>query len=187
MIASQSLELATKLKRRWINHPAFDYLATAAVVAASVLFSIGVTAGAGLGSRHILYQTLSAVLAGLLGVSITAATILWAMTPGPRLRRVTATVGSRLNHLFFSSVLALAGASLAVAMAIPLDSSPDANWASTAAEAIVVLAALRVSRLLWLFGRLLAAIAADGRDSLESEQWTKPSISEGDYRVEARN
>ena len=180
-------ELARQWKHRWLNHPALDYLAPLAVVAGSVLFGAGLTSGADPGSRHVWYQTLSTVLAGLLGVSITAATILWAMTPGPRLRRVAAAVGPRLSRLYFSSVFALVFASIAVAIAIPLDRSLEANWAATAVEAIVALSVLRVLRLLWLFGRMLAAIAEDRRDDSEAEQWTKPVISDDDYPVEVRH
>ena len=187
MTASRGLKLARQWKRLWLNHPVFDYLAPLAVIAGSVLFDTGLASGADPGSRHVWYQTISTVLAGLLGVSITAATILWAMTPGPRLRRVTAVVGPRLSRLFFSSVFALAFASIAVAIAIPLDRSSDVNWAATAVEAIVALSALRVLRLMWLLGRILAAMAEDRRDSHEADQWTKPSISDDDYRIEARH
>lgn len=181
------MKIARRWRRRWLNHPALDYLAPLAVVAGSFLFGAGLTSGADLESRHMWYQTLSPVLAGLLGVSITAATILWALTPGPRLKRVTAVVGRRLSRLYFSSVFALAFASIAVAMAIPLDRSLEAGWAATAVEAIVALSVLRFLRLVWLFGRLLAAIAEDRRDASEAEQWTKPVISDDDYPVEVRH
>ena len=187
MTVYPGVKFARQWRRRWLNHPAFDYLAPLAVVAGSVLFGAGLTSGADPGSRHTWYQTLSPVLAGLLGVSITAATILWALTPGPRLKRVTAVVGRRLSRLYFSSVLALAFASIAVAIAIPLDRSLEANWAATGVEAIVALAVLRFLRLLWLLGRLLAAITEDRRDESEAEQWTKPVISDDDYHVEVRH
>ena len=187
MTASRSFKLVRRWKLGWLNHPTLDYLAPLAVVMGSVLFSTGLSAGgANSVTRHVWYQTLSGVQAGLLGVSITAATILWAMTHGPRLSRVTAVVGPRLNRLFFSSVLALAFGSIAVAMAIPLDHSSDVNWVATAVEAVVALSALRVVRLMWLFGRILAAIAEDARESLEAEPWAKPTISDDDYRIEAR-
>lgn len=186
MTASWSFKLVRKWKLGWLDHPALDYLAPLAVVMGSALFSTGLATRADSVTRHVWYQTLSGVQAGLLGVSITAATILWAMTHGPRLSRVTAVVGPRLNRLFFSSVFALAFGSIAVAMAIPLDHSSDANWTATAVEAVVALSALRVVRLMWLFGRMLAAIAEDARDSLDAEPWAKPTISDDDYRIEAR-
>ena len=186
MTASRSFASLTRWKLGWLNHPTLDYLAPVAVVMGSVLFANGLAAGADSVTRHVWYQTLSGVQAGLLGFSITAATILWAMTHGPRLSRVIAVVGTRLNRLYFSSVFALAFGSITVAMAIPLDHSADANWAATAVEAVVALSTLRVIRLMWLFGRILAAIAEDARDSLKAEPWEKPTIFDDDYRVEAR-
>ena len=177
---------ARALRNWWIDHPSSDWIWAALVVAGEVATGAGLSAQAPSGPRHVWYQTLAGVLAGLLGIAVTAATILWALARGPRLQRLVRGAGTRITRLYLTSIVTLAAAAFLVAVAIPLDSGSEANRMASIVDAILILAVLRGCRLLWMLVRMFVAISEDVRESTEPSSWQKPHIADGDYVLRPR-
>lgn len=164
-----------------------DWIVVGVLVAVSVAADAGLSERAAGSPRHIWYQTLAAVLAGMLGIAITATTILWALVRGPRLRRLILAAGPRLSRLYMTSLASLASCAVIAAVAIPVDAGRTANAFGHVVDAALILSTLRGARLLWMLGRMLTAISEDARESSEPARWESPTITDADYPLQRRS
>ena len=171
----------------WIDHPMVDWIVVGILVAAGVATDVGLSERAAGSPRHVWYQTLAAVLAGMLGIAITATTILWALVRGPRLRRLILAAGPRLTHLYMTSLASLASCAVIAAVAIPVDAGQTANAFANVVDAAFIISTLRGARLLWMFGRMLTVISEDARETSEPDRWESPTITDADYPLQRRS
>lgn len=178
--------------KRWINHPAIDY----AVVAA-------VTLGAGFGRAQGIHplehldgsgrldrlQTMAGVSGVLLGLGVTAVTIVFTVTPGPRLRRALAEVGFGFVALLLSCLMMLAVCTAFFALAGPFYVGGSVTGVSFLVLIATTLVLLRTSRLMALLFLVLRTFAAEANEHTSSEApplvsgWTPPEISDDDYSM----
>jgi hypothetical protein len=139
--------------------------------------------------RILLYQTLAGVSGALLGFGITAAAIVFALSPGPRMLALRRSWGEQLNAQTMGSLGILALCTIGFAGAIAFDSAKEASGARYVVVALTVMAVLRVGRLLWVMVALLAVANRETADAVERppiETWTPPDIQPGDYSARSR-
>lgn len=181
-----------RLAKRWVDHPGSDFIVVVTIVGIAVLGArngVDPLADLDQGSRHGLAQVLAGVGGALLGFGVTAVSILFAVTPGPRLARLMAHVGYRLNHVLVSSLAALAICTVGFVVAIPADTAQRASTVRFVVIGLFVLVILRVSRLLWIVAQVLHVFAAEAREAVSpspiDRTWTPPSVTESDYEQPA--
>lgn len=178
----------------WIDHPSADYVVTLALaVTLVVLWIQGWSPLSEMSrvQRSSWSMGLATVTASLLGFGIAAVSILFAVTPGPRLAAVLTQVGHRLSKLMMSTLGSLAIVTLGLVLVNPLDQGSDVHPIWIAVLSLLVAAALGVVRLLWLLGRTVAALSLDVGANREpspttGDQWDPPELSESDFEVPRR-
>lgn len=177
----------------WLDHPWVDI----AVVGVTVL-GMAIAWGRGWDPMQQLSQsdraswamTMAMVAAALLGFGIATVSILFAVTPGPRLAAVLRAVGTRLGQLIMATLRALAVATVGFILVALLDqaSDPSAYW--VVVFGLTVLAGLRLGRMLWLLARTITVLSLDVRgDNGEpvEDDWMPPTISESEYEIPKRD
>lgn len=174
------------LRNRWINFPPAD-AGLFVVVVAGASIATGGDFGTALdaGSRHVWYQTLTGLAAGLLGVGVASVTILYAVSPGDRLRALLRTVGTRLARLFAISIGLVAASAVFFGLAIPFDPGDSESIVPTIALGVASVLVSNVGRLLWILHRVLATITRDVTNAGEAS-FVAPVISDDDYPVVRR-
>lgn len=181
LLSCGGYRMTRRLPDVWLEHPAIDYLITAALS--------GVVAGIGLphlvtpGDRPIVYQTLAGVSGGLLALGSIAVTVVFTVTPTPRLQMVLDLVGQRLRHLIYSS---LSGLVITTGGALALFAADEASHTARQALTVACLAlmSLRFGRLWWLFNLTLKTLVRRTPSAgPPSETWNLPQIGDQDYRL----
>lgn len=169
-----------RLADRWIEHPSLDYLVTAVI--AGVVAAVGIHGFVNAADRPVFYQTLAGVSGGLLALGSISVTVVFTVTPTPRLQMVLDLVGQRLRRLIFSS---LTGLVITTAGALALFATDGSSHTTRAAltAACVSLMALRFSRLWWLFHQTLKTLVRRSPAEQPPPTWTAPSITDEDYRL----
>src|SRR5690606_30600370 len=119
-------------------------------------------------------MTMATVAAALLGFGIATVSVLFAVTPGPRLAAVLRAVGRRLGQLLMATLRALALATLGFIAVAFLDqgSAPSLYW--VVVIGLTVLAVLRLGRMLWLLARTVTVMSLDvrtGDPQRTEEEW----------------
>lgn len=169
-----------------MNSPYLDIVAFAAVIGVTWAASGGefgddLTAS----SRHVWYQTLTGLAAGLMGVGVASVTILYAVTPGDRLRSLLRTVGNRLARLFAISIGLVAVCAVFFGLAIPFDSGEPESVVPVLALGVAAVLVSNVGRLLWILHRVLTTITRDVTHAADVP-FVAPVIDDGDYAVASR-
>lgn len=141
--------------------------------------------------RMVWLQTLSGGAAALAGLGITSLTVVYAVTPGPRLKKALEQVGPGLTRTLLGSLIGLVGAAAVFAAIMPWFGERPVDGVGLVVLAGVLFASLRASRLFWLFGRLLLVFVREASESTESTrpsaEWVPPHISETDYERPERD
>lgn len=181
--------LVSRLGYFWINHPTCDFLLLALGIGLQTTGAVDLGSDLDLDGRRLMYQTLAAVLAGIVGIAIAAITLVVTLTPGARFLVVLRTVGDRLNRLLFSSVSVLVAIAFFNVMAILLDSETAPKWIWASCRVLMLLATLRTLRLMWLFRRVAHIFASDAlaTDIDKPTEWMRPELSEQDYLLRQRD
>lgn len=168
----------------WVNRPFVDLpLVAAAGILIALLDPQDVPPTSELGTW---YQTLASVSGALLALGGVALTVVFAVTPTTRLQLVYRATGPRLAKLVLSCLGALALATAGfVALFIVAPTASELRNGLTGA--LIALAALRFSRLWWLFRQVLTALMA--RDTrieqpvVSSTPWEHLEVEEGNYAL----
>lgn len=178
------------LVKRWINHPAIDYVVVAAVALVAWLARVqGIHPlehfdGHG---RLDWLQTMAGVSGVLLGLEVTAVTIFFTVAPGPRLRRALGEVGFAFVALLRSCLVMLAICTAFYALAGPLYVGGKVTGVSFLVLVATGLVLLRTSRLMTLLFMVLHTFAAEADERAHPQPpplisgWQPPEIDEGDY------
>lgn len=104
-----------------------------------------------------------ALVVGLLGVALTAVTIVFSVGPGPRLRTVLSLRGPALNRLLMNGVWSLTVIAFCLIVVLPVLRVCPCHK-TLAALGLSILAALRFARTVFLLQRILDVFAAEASD-----------------------
>ena len=177
-----------RLVDAWVNRPALDY--DVVCLAVAVGFVLLPAESPSTDNQGIWFQTLAAVTGVLLGLGGVALTVVFAVAPSDRLKRVYDATGPRLAQLVVSCLGALCVVTVGFA-ALFLLSPPADDLRNAATAGLVVLAALRFSRLWWIFRRVLFALmtrsSQPSERQLPSERWVRPRVDDSDYSIGPRH
>lgn len=159
----------------WLRRPAVDW--PIAIVGATVVFLAADPIWSLTGpARSTMYETIATSSAALLGFGVTAIAIFLALVPGARLRHLLRERNVFLNAVFASSVVALALATATGVAGVMTDVGLHANWLRAIVYGVLVLAALRVVRLLWLFTNVVAIATKDKVEGTEKIEDTPTNL-----------
>lgn len=178
--------------RTWVNTPPADFVLalTVGILGFSVrMAGLHPLAHFRAPDRLIWLQTAAGASVAVLGLAVTATTIFYAVTPGPRLQTAMSKVGPSLTQLLVSSLWAIAAASAVFVVLMPLYTRDSVTVVSLVVLVALVVLVLRTARLLWLFSRLLYAFAAEAREEAVSDlqgDWEAPEIGPDDYAIPQR-
>jgi hypothetical protein len=177
--------------KEWVNRPRTDYLIAGIGVALALgLRSTGVHFLGALDAdaRLLWLQTLAGATIAVFGVAVTATTLFYVVSPGPRLASAMARVGLPLTGLLVSAVSAAGLGSLLFLGVMPLYARDRVTFVSAVVLGTAIVVSLRMARLLWLFARLLRAFVAEDAPIEEPivRDWVAPTIGPDDYSVPER-
>lgn len=183
-----------KVSRWWVDRPNLDVMAGLLTVAACLVgykaFEIDPLSSLDTSQRHSWYGLLMGTCAALLGFAVTAASIVFAVSPGPRLRRVLREVSIGVTSLLARSIAQLAGSTGLFGVLILADTTSRASWSRFASVGVLAVASLAVARILWLLARIVQVFAIDVSEedvspiSLDTG-YIAPTIEAGDYPTSA--
>lgn len=114
-----------------------------------------------LGGRHAFLQTMIGICMAGVAFAVTAASVLFAVTPGPRLRSVMDKAGYQLARLIMGSVLGLILVSSTLAFLLLVDSADPHVLVFPMAIAASSLGLLASLRLAWLFSQIFALLTLE--------------------------
>jgi hypothetical protein len=177
-----------RLLVRWVSHPGADFAIIAVAVGA---FELAVAAGVdplsdfGASTRVVMYQTLAALAAAILGFSIAAVAIVATLTPRRRVQYVMKVSGTHIVRALMGCLAGFAVAAFGFVILMLFDAGERPSAARYLALALFVLLALRVARLIYIIGRLLTAMSLDAADEGEpaEPEWQRPTITASDYAL----
>lgn len=181
----------SRLVKSWVDRPYIDFILA---LAAALVFwqgsnhvDIDPIRRMNTAARHEWFGGLATLSGALLGFSVATVSIVFAVSPGPRLRSVIRTVGPDLNTLMAKSLSVLAFCTAGFVLLVPGDTGRMASGVRFAVPAFLLLGGLAVVRLLWLFSRIIGVFAADvtEADTALSPELTTgyvpPVIEDDDY------
>lgn len=177
--------------REWVNRPGTDYgVVFGAVALGFAVRSTGVHFLESLDAsdRLMWLQTLAGTAVAVFGVAVTATTIFYVVSPGPRLASAMASIGLPLTRLLTSSVAATGVGAVVFLAAMPFYARERVTIVSVVVLATAVFLALRTARLLWLFSRLLRAFVAEDFPPATPlvRDWQAPEVRADDYALPER-
>lgn len=112
-------------------------------------------------TRVVYLQTVVGVSVGAIAFAITGASILFAVTPGPRLRSVMQKAGYQLARLIMISVVTLIWAAGTLSFAIMLEGDPPWHYLVPLELTLTVLGILVQLRLTWLLFQVFGLLALE--------------------------
>lgn len=153
-----------RLHDRWVGRPAWDWFVALGVTGAHACL---VTAAGGgdvlawpLREQRLAIYTTTATVAAIVGGFITAAIAQYAASTGRRMRELR--TNPHLGPVFRRNWVSILSATLVIAalclVATVLDTTErDPGGVHWLAEAAMALGVARATRLVWLFGKVIAA------------------------------
>jgi hypothetical protein len=130
---------------------------------------------------------------GALALEGGAMAVVYAVTPGPRLKKAFGEIGHELTRLLMAGVVTAAVGSAVFGLAGPSFQDGPAPTTSLVLLVVGVLVVLSAARFLWLFYAILRVFARDAEDQAaedrvpqDPEAWDSPDFSEGYEQVTSR-
>lgn len=151
-----------RLSSRWVGRPHADWIVTIVLVGLHAAVVAGTGSGDVLGwpggEQRITVYTTTGTVAALVGSFVTAAIAQYAASTGRRMRELR--VSRRLGPQFRGNWVSIVSATLTVCglclLATILDTTErDPGGVHWLAEVAIVLAAVRSTRLVWLFDKVI--------------------------------
>lgn len=125
------------------------------------------------GGRQVAYYTISTAAAALLGFGVTAMAIFVALVPGARMRRLLDHHALIVRKTFASTIRVLALLTLFGVLGAIADVSTHYDFMRLVIYVLLVMAVLRVARMLWLFSALVT-IGTRDRDEGTADEANTP-------------
>lgn len=168
----------------WLNHPSADW--SLCFLLALVGRELHPKSLIDEPSRAAAYQTFVGVSGVLLTVGLIVVTLVFTVTPTPRLEAVLATVGPRLRHLVTSCISGLIISTIGAA-ALYLFKSDHQRIRDFLTILLFALMAFRFGRLWWLIGRIMdVLLPAKFTSQVDAPSWTRPEVGQDDYQEPLR-
>ena len=150
------------LTRSWAGHPLVDIMLT--ITVCLIWDRIATAAPGSASSRQIALQTMAAFCVGAIAFAVTGTSILLAVTPGQRVRKLLAEDGYEMLRLIMSAVISLTVAAIVLAVAIAFESERPGWFLPTIELAFALIGSMAQLRLVWIFYQIFALLAVDRPD-----------------------
>lgn len=107
---------------------------------------------------------MAAFCVGAIAFAVTGTSILLAVTPGQRVRKLLAEDGYEMLRLIMSAVISLTVAAIVLAVAIAFESERPGWFLPTIELAFALIGSMAQLRLVWIFYQIFALLAVDRPD-----------------------